>query len=83
MAEIAGILGKPYRPLPAGLLRGALALLKPLGLTQYGPEQLDFLRYRPVLDNRRLKEEFGYRPRYSSREAFLAFLKARGIAAQA
>ncbi|MNE65318.1 hypothetical protein D3C80_1607900 [compost metagenome] len=82
MAEIAGILGKPYRPLPAGLLRGALALLKPLGLTQYGPEQLDFLRYRPVLDNRRLKEEFGYRPRYSSREAFLAFLKARGIAAQ-
>ncbi|WP_271409997.1 SDR family oxidoreductase [Pseudomonas sp. Q1-7] len=81
MAEIAGILGKPYRPLPAGLLRTALALLKPLGLTQYGPEQLDFLRYRPVLDNRRLKEEFGYRPRYSSREAFLAFLEARGIAA--
>lgn len=79
MAEIAGILGKPYRPLPAGLLRTALALLKPLGLTQYGPEQLDFLRYRPVLDNRRLKEDFGYRPMYSSREAFLAFLKARGM----
>ena len=55
-------------------------MLKPLGLTQYGPEQLDFLRYRPVLDNRRLKDEFGYRPKYSSREAFLAFLKARGIA---
>ncbi|MDH4559676.1 NAD-dependent epimerase/dehydratase family protein [Pseudomonas sp. BN411] len=82
MAEIAGILGKPYRPLPAGLLRAALALLKPLGLTQYGPEQLDFLRYRPVLDNRRLKDEFGYRPQYSSREAFLAFLKARGIASK-
>ena len=29
-----------------------------------------FLRYRPVLDNRRLKREFGYQPRYSSREVF-------------
>ena len=77
--EIAEILGKPYRPLPASLLSGALRLLKPLGLSQYGPEQLDFLRYRPVLTNQRLKEEFGYQPRYSSREAFFAFLTAQGI----
>jgi UDP-glucose 4-epimerase len=40
---------------------------------------LDFLRYRPVLANRRLKEEFGYQPRYSSREAFMAFLTAQGM----
>ena len=58
--------------LPAWLLQAALALLKPLGLTQYGPEQVNFLRYRPVLANRRLKESFGYvpqaelRPRCSS-----------------
>jgi UDP-glucose 4-epimerase len=77
LEEIAGILGKPYRPLPAGLISGALRILKPLGLSQYGPEQLDFLRYRPVLNNRRLKEEFGYQPRYTSREAFMAFLEAR------
>lgn len=82
LREIAEILGKPYRPLPPGLIRGVLGLLKPLGLTQYGPEQLDFLRYRPVLANRRLKEEFGYQPRYSSREAFLAFLAAQGIEAR-
>jgi UDP-glucose 4-epimerase len=61
------------------LLAGALRLLKPLGLSQYGPEQLDFLRYRPVLSNQRLKDEFGYQPRYSSREAFFAFLNAQGI----
>ena len=79
LREIAGVLQKPYRPLPAGLVQFALRLLKPLGLTQYGPEQLDFLRYRPVLANRRLKEEFGYTPRYSSREAFMAFLNAQGI----
>ena len=39
-------------------------------LTQYGPEQVDFLRYRPVLVNRRLKEEFGYVPRKTSAEVF-------------
>lgn len=79
LREIAGILQKPYRPLPPGLLQFALRVLKPLGLTQYGPEQLDFLRYRPVLANRRLKEEFGYTPRYTSREAFMAFLDAQGV----
>jgi UDP-glucose 4-epimerase len=79
LREIAGVLQKPYRPVPAGLLQFALRVLKPLGLTQYGPEQLDFLRYRPVLANRRLKEEFGYIPRYSSREAFIAFLDAQGV----
>jgi len=79
LREIAGVLQKPYRPIPAGLLQFALRLLKPLGLTQYGPEQLDFLRYRPVLANRRLKEEFGYTPRYTSREAFIAFLDAQGV----
>jgi superfamily I DNA/RNA helicase len=47
-----------------------LAVLKKLHLTQYGPEQVDFLRYRPVLDNRRLKQEFGYVPRKTSSEVF-------------
>ena len=36
--EIAHRLGKRCLQLPAWLLRVALALLKPLGLTQYGPE---------------------------------------------
>ena len=45
-------------------------MLKQLHLTQYGPEQVDFLRYRPVLDNRRLKQEFGYVPRKTSSEVF-------------
>ena len=56
--------------LPAGLVGVALSILKRLGLTQYGPEQVNFLRYRPVLDNRRLKEEFGYVPRKTSAEVF-------------
>src|SRR5262249_44445570 len=77
LREMAAMLGKPYVALPAGLLAGALRILKPLRLTQYGPEQVDFLRYLPVLSNASLKEEVGYRPRKSSREVFELFLESR------
>ncbi len=77
MKEIAGVLSKPYLPLPVPLVRTGLAILKTLGLTQYGPEQVNFLRYRPVLSNRRLKEEFGYTPRMTTREVFEYYVKYR------
>lgn len=75
--EIAARLGKRCLVLPAGLLRLALRVLKVFGLTQYGPEQLDFLRYRPVLDNTRLKAEFGFVPQLTSAQVFDLYLKAR------
>lgn len=80
--EIADRLGKRCLALPAWLLRAALVLLKALGLTQYGPEQVDFLRYRPVLDNTRLVREFGYTPRLSSEQAFEVWLRARSASHQ-
>lgn len=76
--EIAALLGKRVLRIPAWLLQGALAVLHPLRLTRYGPEQVDFLRYRPVLDNTRLKEVFGFWPEMTSREAFLAWKDGRG-----
>jgi UDP-glucose 4-epimerase len=77
MREIAAMMHKPFIPMPVCLVTGALWLLKLLGLTQYGPEQVNFLRYRPVLSNRRLKEEFGYMPRKTTREVFQYYLEAR------
>jgi UDP-glucose 4-epimerase len=74
--EIAARLGKPCLTLPPAALRLALAVLHPLRLSRYGPEQVDFLRYRPVLDNRRLKEQLGYRPRMSSAEVFDFYCRA-------
>jgi UDP-glucose 4-epimerase len=78
---MAAIMGKPSVRLPVGLVTAALWLLARLGLTQYGPEQVNFLRYRPVLSNRRLKEEFGYVPRRSTRETFRYFLETHGAPA--
>jgi len=77
--EIAARLGKRCVTIPPSLLRAVLAVVHPLGLSQYGPEQVNFLRYRPVLDNRRLKEVFGYVPRLSSAEVFELFRKSHGL----
>ena len=73
LLEIARRLGKPYLALPAWLLRTLLAVLHPLGLSRYGPEQVDFLRYRPVLSNEALRSKLGYRPTKTSSEAFDAY----------
>ncbi len=70
LREIARRTGRRYLPLPAVFIRGTLAVLRTLGLTRYGPEQVDFLRYRPVLSNRRLQEEFGFTPRKTSSDVF-------------
>lgn len=75
LPEMARMAGKPYRALPAWLVAAALWVGKRLALTQYGPEQVRFLRYRPVLSNRRLQEEFGYVPQKTTREAFEYYLE--------
>ncbi|MFP3883644.1 MAG: SDR family oxidoreductase [Actinomycetota bacterium] len=78
LRDIARELGKPYLPVPTGLVKGVLWALRRLRLTGYGPEQVDFLRYRPVLSNRRLVEEFGYTPSKTSAEALRAWAASRG-----
>ncbi len=77
LREIARILHRPYIALPAGVVKTALWILKKLHLTQYGPEQVDFLRYRPVLSNWRLKQKFKFTPRKTSREVFEYYLAAQ------
>lgn len=77
MDEIAGILGKKAVSVPTVALRSVLGVLKPLGLSAYGPEQTRFLQFRPVLDNERLRTTYGYVPQKTSREAFEAWVAAR------
>ncbi|PTB87684.1 epimerase [Pseudidiomarina aestuarii] len=74
ITDIAEALNKPLLTLPPWLLKFALRLGHKVGLTQYSAEQIDFLRYRPVLANRALKEVFGYTPKKTSREVFAFFV---------
>lgn len=79
VTEIANALGKPVARLPAWLLKSVLGVARPLGLSRYGPEQVRFLQYRPVLDNSALKRVFGYQPELGSRETFELWRKAAGL----
>jgi len=77
LPEIARRLGKPYLPLPPALLAAVLAALQRLGLSSRGAEQVDFLRYRPVLSNEKLVREFGFTPSLTSEQCFERYRRLR------
>ena len=72
--QLAARLGKPRITIPAGLLAVGLRVGRALRLTVHGPEQVGFLRYRPVLANDALTQDFGFTPSMTSAEAFEAYL---------
>jgi UDP-glucose 4-epimerase len=77
LAEIARRLGKRHLPLPPALLAALLAGLQRLGLSSRGAEQVDFLRFRPVLSNERLVREFGFTPSLTSEQCFERYRRLR------
>lgn len=79
ISEIARVLGKPVLRLPAWVVKLALAIAHPLHLSRYGPNQVGFLQYRPILDNSTLKAEFGYTPELTSSEVFDLWRRGAGL----
>ncbi len=79
VSELSQALNKPVLRLPVWLLKLALAIAHPLKLSRYGPSQVRFLQYRPVLDNGALKAQFGYVPDLTSAEVFALWQKAAGL----
>jgi len=75
LQKIATRLNKPYLALPAWFMRGMLTILNPLGLSQYGPEQVKFIEFRPVLDNKKIKHGFKHQPAKTTEQAFESFLQ--------
>ncbi len=73
LQEIAKAMDRPFVALPVWLLTAGSTVLKKLGVGPYGPEQVCFLRYRPVMSNARLKRDFGYQPQKTTRQAFESY----------
>ncbi len=79
VSDLARVLGKPVLRLPVWTLKLALGIARPLRLSRYGPEQVRFLQYRPVLDNTALKTDFGFVPELNSAEVFDLWRKEAGL----
>lgn len=77
--ELAVLLAKKVVKIPGALVASGLFILKRLSLTQYGEEQVRFLKYRPILLNEKLKSEFGYLPEKTSLEVFEYYLMNKKI----
>lgn len=77
MTEIAARLNKPVRRLPVWLVRIGLQIAQWRGKPT-SPAQVKFLQYRPVLSNRRLKQEFGYPLSKTSAETLDYFAQCSG-----
>ena len=75
--ELGVLLAKKVVKVPSSVVAATLFVLKRLRLSQYGEEQVKFLKYRPVLDNRKLKEEFGFTPEKTSLQVFEYYLQQK------
>ncbi len=80
LREIAGLMQKPYLPIPPFALKALLWCLNKAWLTKLGPEHVKFIQYRPVLANDKLKTVFGYVPKLNALEVFNRYLANRTAA---
>lgn len=77
LREVARALGRPFIALPEPVMRHTLRQLHRRGWSRNSEAQLLFLQHRPVLSNERLKQDFGFTPARTSREAFEAWRATR------
>jgi len=78
LEDIAAIEARPYLRVPPLLMAAVLGVLSRARLSPYDPEEVDFLRYRPVLDNTAVKRAFPGLPRLTTAEVYARFRRARG-----
>lgn len=77
MRDIAKAEGKRVVTVPSGVVRRALWAGQFARLFRYGPEQVDFLLHRPVLDNSKLRRDFPGLPSRTTRETYEIFRQGR------
>jgi nucleoside-diphosphate-sugar epimerase len=72
--ELGRILGARPVPVPAGVLRGAAALTWKARLQPTPPGWVDMALSVPIMDTTRVREELGWKPRFTAAEALLDLL---------
>jgi UDP-glucose 4-epimerase len=80
LSQAIRMAGKVPLPVLVPFVGPIASLVRRTGLVDFSPEQLNFLLYGRVADVRRLKTEFGYTPRFTTREAFADFVDKRKLA---
>ena len=66
-------------PILSPLVQSVGQVLRRAGMVDFSPEQMRFLQHGRVADTTKLRERFGFTPRYSTLEAFDHFIAARTL----
>ncbi len=71
--------GRVSLPLPQPAAPWVGQVLRRLGVADFSPEQIRFLSYGRVVDTTLMTEVLGFRPRYTTREAFDDFVSGQDL----
>ena len=71
--------GRPAMPVLSPAVDLVGQLFRRSGLADFSPEQMRFLQHGRVADTSRLREVWGYQPKYTSVEAFDDFVRGRAL----
>lgn len=72
-AEIAGLLNRKLVTLPYGVLAALATISRWLRVSPVSARTLGFIRHPIVVDAAKFGRSFGFKPRYTSREALMRF----------
>ncbi|MCI2416988.1 NAD-dependent epimerase/dehydratase family protein [Saccharopolyspora sp. K220] len=71
--------GRIPMPLPSMAVSPLTQFFRSARLVDFSPEQLRYLNFGRVLDTTKLREEFGFTPRWTTLQAFDDFVRGRGL----
>lgn len=69
--------GRVPLPMPAPVIAPISKFVRGAKLVDFGAEQLRYLNFGRVVDTTKLRNEFGYTPRWTTREAFDDYVRGR------
>jgi UDP-glucose 4-epimerase len=79
LSQAARLAGRPTLPIPPQLTGIAGTLFRRTGLADFSTDQMRFLSFGRVLDTGRMRSVLGLEPRYTTKEAFVDFVRGRGL----
>jgi UDP-glucose 4-epimerase len=79
LSQALRICGKPNIPIPVPVAVPLTNAMRRLGLLDLPADQLQFLVYGRVAANERLKDEFGFLPSFTTREALEEFVTGQRL----
>jgi UDP-glucose 4-epimerase len=71
--------GRIELPMPRSVMPSVGKLLRGARVVDFSADQVRLLNFGRVVDTKRLKQVFGYTPRWTTREAFDDFIVGRGL----